>query len=277
MSAAISVKSILKVWALATTAAASLFFCLPDSARAAESETVLNFNTPVNPPQHQCTDIDYTVDYRTSKCFVYVPSSYIPSQPFGLIVYISPGDTPDRLPDGWKEVLERRKLLFVAPQNAGNSTPQARRCGLSVLAALEMMRNYNVDKSRVYAAGLSGGARSAGDLGMKQSDLFCGTIQSCGTDFYKDVPRHYATSDVDTAGNHYGVVQATPSEVADARNKTKFVLITGNGDFRRGNILDIYYGGFAADRFRVKLLDIAGMGHQDCDTRVLEQALDYLK
>jgi hypothetical protein len=50
-----------------------------------------------------------------------------------------------------------------------------------------------------------------------------------------------------------------------------------NADFGNGNILDIYYGGFATDRFRVKHLDIAGLAHQDCDARVLKPALDYLK
>jgi hypothetical protein len=252
-------------------------FYMPQGAFAVASQGIISFSTPVNRPRHQSPNIDYTVNPLTSKYLVYLPANYTSGQAFGLIVYISSAEAIDELPAGWAEVLERRKLLFICPQNAGNNSHFESRLGLAVTGALEMMRYYNVDKSRVYAAGLSGGARCAGDLGMAQSDIFCGTIQSCGTDFYRDVTRRYATIDKDTKGNHYGVFPATASEVADARNKTKFVLITGTGDFRRGNILDIYNGGYLIESFRAKLIDVPGMGHQDCDGKTLEQALDFLR
>jgi hypothetical protein len=270
-----SLKSTLIVTALALSI--QLAFCLAQNVWAASSQGVLTFSTPVNRPQHQSTNIDYKVDYHTARYFVYLPANYTPGQAFGLIDYVSAFDSVERLPDGWAEVLQRNKLLFVAPLNAGNHIDQERRCGLAVLGALEMMRYYNVDKNRVYAAGISGGARTASDLGLTQSDIFSGTIQDCGTDFYRDVPKRYATGDTDTNGNHYGLVASTASEVADARSKTKFVLITGSGDFRRGNILDIYNGGFAAEGFRAKLIDVPGMGHQDCDGTTLQQALDFLR
>jgi hypothetical protein len=277
MSRNVIARLLSKQLAPAMVAAACLPLFLAQKAVSAESASVTSFTTAVGRPQHQGTDIDYTVDPRSSKFFVYQPANYIPSQAFGLIVYISPADSFERLPEGWAEVLERRRLLFVCPQNAGNNCQGGPRTGLAVLGALEMMRNYNVDKNRVYAAGLSGGARIASTLGLVQSDIFCGTIQNCGTDFYHDVQRRYATSDTDTNGHHYGVTGATPSEIAQSRAKTKFVLITGSGDFRRGNILDIYNGGYAQERFRAKLIDVAGMGHQDCDGKTLEEALDFLR
>jgi hypothetical protein len=62
-----------------------------------------------------------------------------------------------------------------------------------------------------------------------------------------------------------------------ARSNVKFALITGSGDFRRGNILDIYNNGFKQEGFRAKLFDVAGMGHEDCNAHTLEEALDFLK
>jgi hypothetical protein len=140
-----------------------------------------------------------------------------------------------------------------------------------------MMHKYNVDKDRVYAAGALGGARMASYLGFTQSDIFHGTIQSCGSDFYKEVPKRYATTAEDKPGYHYGFCDASPAEVADARRSVKFALITGSDDFRRGNILNIYHEGFAKDGFRAKLFDVGPIGRSDCDGHTLEQALNFIQ
>jgi hypothetical protein len=248
-----------------------------NSAQAA-NEAVTTFTTPISRPRHESNQVDYAIDPRTARYFIHVPSSYSRSVPFGLIVYISAFAEFKALPEGWEGVLDRRRLLFVCPQDAGNeSKSEEEREGRAVLGALEMMRNYNVDASRVYVSGFSGGARSASHLGLVQSDIFRGAILNCGVDFHRDVPTRYATTDKDQFGNHYGVCAVTPNEIASARDSVKFALITGSGDFRRGNILDIYYGGYLAERFRCKLFDVSGMGHQNCDSKTLEESLDFLK
>ena len=56
----------------------------------------------------------------------------------------------------------------------------------------------------------------------------------------------------------------------------KFVLITGSKDFRHGNILDLY-AGFEADGFNARLIDVPGMGHEDCNGSTLEQALQFIE
>lgn len=234
---------------------------------------------PATPwPQHRSDQIDYSIDPTREQFLVYEPAGYNGTQPFGLVVYISPLNSVSQLPDGWASVLDKRRLLFIAPQAAGNETFQKRRQGLAVMGAVAAMRQYKIDPARVYAAGLSGGARTASDLGFHQSDLFKGTIQSCGSDFYRQVPARYATSKTDTGGNPYGVVPGvTESEVNQARANVKFALITGASDFRHGNILDLYYGGFAAEKFRAKLFDYPNMGHQDCDGAAFEAALDFVE
>lgn len=235
---------------------------------------------PIGPgrPPSQSSYIDYRLDYNKERFYVYRPANYDPKETWGLLVYISPADSYQGLPPGWDSVLKNNKLLFVCPQGAGNGCDQGRRLGLGVMAALEMCQTHRIDPNRVYAAGLSGGARTAGQLGFYQSDLFHGTIQACGADFYKPVPVVRATSHTDSNGNpNYGLFQASPQEVKAARSHQKFVFITGPGDFRHGNILDLYEGGFLPDGFNCKLIDVPGMGHQDCKASVLQQALDFLK
>jgi len=53
--------------------------------------------------------------------------------------------------------------------------------------------------------------------------------------------------------------------------------ITGTNDFRRGNILDIFRGGFEQEGFQAKLLDVPGMEHDICDGETLSRALDFLE
>jgi predicted esterase len=148
--------------------------------------------------------------------------------------------------------------------------------GLAVLGALEMMKRYRIDSTRVYVAGYSGGARMAGMLGFYQPDVFHGTIQNCGADFYRQVPTVYAASWLSRTGQPYGTFEATDEEIVQAK-RVRFVLVTGTNDFRRGNILDIFNGGFAKEGFKAKLFDVLGMQHTTCPGDILLAALDFIE
>jgi dienelactone hydrolase len=233
------------------------------------------FDGPSPTPGRMSRHIAYNLVPAKERFFVYVPSGYTGSEPYGLIVFTY-ADPSARLIARWQAVLDTRKYIFVAAENAGNDQPSGRRLGLAVMAALEMMRTYRIDPNRVYAAGFSGGARMSGLLGFHQPDVFRGTLQNCGADFYKPVPIVDATTQLDTAGQPYGHLDASDAEVRGAR-KVRFVLITGTNDFRRGNIRDIFHGGFEREGFQAKLFDVPGMSHDICDAETLVRALDFLE
>ena len=273
------------LWAVAAFCVVALLALsgLRPSGRTAEAaapptvgDVVRNFATGPLKPARTSSRIPYDLDPRAERFYVHVPNSYSDRVHYGLIVYIDPSDQITAEPSGWADVLDRRRLLFVAPLNAGNDQAIERRWGLGVLAALEMMRHYSIDPNRVYVSGLSGGARVAGQLGFFQPDVFRGTIQNCGADFYQHVPKVLANSDVDTNGHQYGFLNATPNEVAGAKS-VRFALITGSRDFRHGNILDLYNGGFAKSGLRARLFDVSGMGHQPASPATLEAALDFVE
>jgi poly(3-hydroxybutyrate) depolymerase len=236
---------------------------------------VTAFAGPSPTPGHISPRVAYNLVPANERFFVYVPSGYTGSEGYGLIVFTYP-DASAELPAGWQAVLDARKYIFVAAENVGNDQPHGRRLGLAVMGALEMMKTYRVDAARVYAAGFSGGARMSGLLAFYQPDIFRGTLQDCGADFYKAVPIVSATTQLDTVGQPYGRLAASDAEVRRAR-KVRFVLITGTNDFRRGNILDIFHGGFERDGFEAKLFDVPGMGHDICDGITLARALDFLE
>jgi len=220
--------------------------------------------------------VGYDLDPNVERYFIYVPQSYTGADRYGLIVFTNADNEMQELPVGWKSVLDARRYIFVAAQNAGNDQYRGRRLGLAVLAALKIQQQYRIDPGRVYAAGFSGGSRMAGLLGFYQSDVFRGTLQNCGADFYKAVPVVEATSLLDTAGKPYGLLDASEEEVRKAKG-VAFVLITGTNDFRRGNILDIFHGGFEQDGFKAKLFDVPGMAHDISNGEILARALDFLE
>jgi hypothetical protein len=226
--------------------------------------------SPTRPDSH----VQYNLAPDRERFFMYVPPGYTGKEAYGLIVFTSPGNSFTTLPPGWAAVLDARKYILIASQNAGNDQSGERRMGLAVLAAAGMMQNYRIDYRRVYAAGLSGGARISGLLGFYQADIFRGTLQICGADFYGPVP--LVASPPPTPQQPYGRFSATDEEIAQARH-TRFALITGPGDFRHGYIVDIFHGGFEREGFDAALFDVPGMGHAMCSAETLASALDFLE
>lgn len=219
----------------------------------------------------------YEFDLSREPALIHVPANYDGSTPFGLIVFL-PGDGSfTEAPRGWDKVLEERKLLFVSPQKASNARASDQRCGLAVVCALKTCEQYKVDPRRVYAAGYSGGARMAARLGYYHPDLFSGTIQSCGCDFHRRVPAVRAIPLDRDKGATYGLLDASPDEIKAARQKVRFVIITGPGDFRYGHLWDIYEGGFRKDGFQARLIDDPLMDHVTCGPYPLRQALDFIE
>jgi hypothetical protein len=214
---------------------------------------------------------DWDFELPREKFYLHVPGSYAGNQPFGLLVYISPSDECAAAPPGWADVLREKKLIFVAAQSSGNSQPVSRRAGLALLAACKLQELGRIDTNRIYAAGLSGGARMASYVSFLRPALFSGVIAVCGVNFPGNVPRVRATKD-----DEYGSFPLAGPRVDEAKKRVKFVLVTGANDFRYGNILDIYTGGFQKEGFAVKLMDVPGMGHTICSPQALREAVMFL-
>ena len=205
---------------------------------------------------------------------MHVPSNYNGREDFGLIVFIPADNAFAALPPGWDEVLADRKMLFVAPLKAGDDQPVDRRYGLAVLAEGEMLIHYRVDPSQCLRGDFPA-ERIANHLGFYQSDVFHGTIQDCGADFYRHVPQTHPLAP-DTPPGEYGLFSASPLEVDNARQNVRFALITGSRDFRHGNILDVYEGGYADDGFAAKLFDVPDMSHAYCNAETLARAIVFV-
>jgi hypothetical protein len=204
-------------------------------------------------PTRRDPHVSYSPNPNVERFFVHVPEDYAGDTDNGLIVFTDAVSDSRQLPDGWQTVLDQLKVLYIAAQGAGDDQYSSRRLGLAVLTALEMMKHYRVDPSRVYTVGFSGGARMAG-LGFHS-----------GRSLYRG-----------HGWKPYGLFDATANEIAGARG-VRFALITASRDFRHGNILDTFNGGFAAEDSRPSSLTFPVMPHDTADAQTLSAALDFIE
>ena len=221
--------------------------------------------------EEKSADLAWDFDLSRETFYVSVPSGSSAGRPQGILVFMSPADECADVPPGWASVLKEKKLIFIAPQKAGNEQPVSRRVGLAVLAARKLLEMANIDSNRVYVAGFSGGARVASYSSFLRPTLFSGVFAVCGVDFPRKVPRVMATRD-----DEYGYFSLGEQKVVEARKRVKFVLVTGSKDFRYGNIMDIYTAGFQKDGYKVNLMDMPGMGHTICSPMALRDGISFL-
>lgn len=143
-----------------------------------ETNITRHFGYKVELPKYEVTNEVFEIR---------IPEALSTNESSGLLVWISPNDSPS-IPGEWDEELQKHRLLFVSAHRSGNSRHPVDRFRLALDAVCNMCRRYKVDRQRIYIGGFSGGARIASMLGVGFADIFTGTLCFCGVNFYTDVP-----------------------------------------------------------------------------------------
>lgn len=121
------------------------------------------------------------LDITREKFVVYVPTRK-PPQGYALLVFVPPWDVA-MLPSGWASVLDDKGIVFVSAAHSGNDTKvEFRRLPLAVIAAQRLMRDYDVDPTRVLVGGFSGGSRVALRIALAYPDVFHGALLNSDSD-----------------------------------------------------------------------------------------------
>lgn len=200
---------------------------------------------------------DYDLKLEQERFYLFVPPNYRGDEPFGLIAFVNSGDQMD-VPTDWKKVLTDHKLLYVAPQNIGNNQPIPRRAVVAVAAIRQMMKLYKVDPQRVYITGVSGGAKVATVVAFARPSLIHGALPMCG--FV-----------LPTLGEKGKELRET------VKSQVGFALITGSQDFNYQGIVAYYNNTLLPEKYRARLFDVPGMGHQIATGQTLDAALNWLE
>ncbi len=160
---------------------------------------------------------------------VHVPESYRPEEPWGLFVWISPGESGAvRRPEN-QRVLAEQKLIWVGANRSGNKRPKWSRVSLALDAIHNARKLYNVDPRRIYVGGYSGGGRTASALATMFPEAVTGAFCFMGVDFYRPIPIP------DRPGTHWPAAFLEPprSVLRRLKEEMRFALITGELDFNR--------------------------------------------
>lgn len=121
------------------------------------------------------------LDLAAESFLVFVPSQKPPGG-YGLMVFVPPWEKA-QLPGGWGPVLDQAGMIFVTAARSGNSQDiVSRREPLALIAAGNMLAQYDIDRARVFVAGMSGGSRMALRLALAYPDLFHGALLNSGSD-----------------------------------------------------------------------------------------------
>lgn len=190
-----------------------------------------------------------TINWR-----IVVPEAYDPSNPPGLLIYISPSDS-GRLPRQWRGLADTHNLIWAAADESGNEIEVARRITYTLFGVGLLSSRYQIDPKRIYLSGFSGGARVAGLVVAAYPQIFRGDIYIGGAEFWEDEP------------------SAAKLEVL---RRNRHVFIVGSDDFNRR------MSSLVADKYKdagienVKRMIISRRGHFLPDIEDMTIALNYL-
>jgi hypothetical protein len=186
---------------------------------------------------------------------VYVPASYKPDMPFGLLVFIDSGDNGNNN-GNFKKLLDQYKIIWIGANKAGNERAPMHRVGLALDAVHNIKKMYNIDSERVYLSGVSGGGRASSGLAPEYPDVFNGVIYLIGCNPMQ--------------------AKAPPQFLDKQKRLNSYVFMTGSKDFNKPGTNDVLRQYKSMKFERTLYLEVPEMGHETPPTDWLDKALIYL-
>ncbi len=208
-------------------------------------------------------------DVSKEQFMILVPRSYKKTDPHGLFVWVSPGDSVG-LPKEWEKVLADKKLIAIGARNSGNNRDVFDRMRLALDANDNLRSLFTVDDRRVYVSGFSGGARVASMLGVTYADMFTGAICFMGVNFYAP------TFDKEKKEVYQARYIPNDEILAMAKQECRYVMVTGEKDFNLNNTKAVF-DGFKEQQFKaVEMFNVPGLGHQAPAAEWLKKGIEFL-
>ena len=185
---------------------------------------------------------------------LYVPESYDPSRPAGVMVYVSPTNT-GRPPKVWSDLLERSNVIWIGANRSGNRVAVGKRMFYAMLAPRVVATQYAVNLDRIYVSGFSGGGKTAGLIMAASPDLFRGGIYIGGAEVW-------------------GTNEPPPQ--LDIIRENYHVFLTGTEDFNERLTRRVYAAYKNAGVSNCELIVERRRGHQLPSPGVFARAIAYL-
>lgn len=184
---------------------------------------------------------------------LYVPESYDPDKPAGLMVYISPTQK-GWIPRKWQPVFDDANMIWISANESGNEVVVGKRMIYAVLAPQIATRKYKIDEDRIYLSGFSGGGKVSGMVAINFANLFRGALYICGAQYWnEDPPRHFANVE-----------------------QNRYVFLTGTQDFNRDLTYKIFFKYEEAGLENIEVINVPRMAHANPNATYFRKALEFL-
>ncbi len=184
---------------------------------------------------------------------VYVPDSYDPKMPAGILVFISANNS-GKIPGDWKKLMDTKNLIWIGANRSGNKIATSLRVIYAILAPTAIGQNYKINADRIYISGFSGGGRVSSMVAIDYAHLFKGAIFNSGVNFWgKEKPKRY-----------------------DEIKKNYYVFITGSKDFNLRDTKNVYNAYKKAGIPNIKLMVIPFMSHEQPRPKKYAEAINFL-
>lgn len=184
---------------------------------------------------------------------LHVPKNYNPKSPPGVIVYVSPQNRIN-IPSGWTNVTEENNLIWIAARMSGNNINVSKRISFAVMALSLIQLDYQIDPTRIYITGFSGGGRIASIVATEYPNIFKGAIYNSGVNFW----------------------QQSDPELLELIKSHRYVFVTGSDDFNLKDTRQVYAKYKKAGAKNIELNVIRGMGHENPKRRRFARAIEFL-
>ncbi|MDT8389245.1 MAG: prolyl oligopeptidase family serine peptidase [Lentisphaeria bacterium] len=217
------------------------------------------------------------IDYALSEqsLVIYAPDDYDGGPGWGAYLYTSPNAT-GRLPNNYKEIMRKHKLIYVAANGTQNGSGLLRRMALTLDALATARSMYTIDPQRVIISGLSGGGTVATTLGLMCPELFIGLVNHSSQYYLTNVPGN-THSEHFSYLNGYLKDSGVRKMTGDlAKFKCRWAFVTGDRDKNYQQMLGV------ADNWKslgldARLFNQPQMGHTLANPEYLDQMLTWIE
>lgn len=233
--------------------------------------------------EHDADPLDL-LDYPAGmlKARFFIPDNYRAkdADDWGVYLHIHSGDRAP-LPAAWKPVLASRKMIYVAPWQAGNQVHPIQRMAVTLDALATAQAALKFNPRRVVVGGLSGGGATALSIALDHPQRFAGVLSHARNYMLDFTPMPEASA------KRYGDKikwkpgmgwPREPQHLDDddlrqiAKAGLRVVFITGEKDFNHEPTLR-GAAGWVTRGFALRILDVPGMGHTVADAEAFDTAL----
>ena len=193
---------------------------------------------------------------------VYCPSDYDGKEKMGIYIHVSPGNNATVPNQGYRELMDKYRLVCASPNGSGNDQSDMRRCALALDTLAQLREDYAIDEDRIYIGGTSGGGAEATFATFLYPQDFRAALNSV---------RYFLLT------SNACLPFADRSHIREAsKHQQPFAFISGPDDSNYNYMPDSEQS-FKDHGFVVKFFDIPGMGHETASAETFDKVMQWVE